>query len=189
MLNRFFLGLTLFCLFVFLGQRALSSTEKICRAPAACLLPDQPCVGSQECCSGLCNNNVCAPFAGDSCGFPGEVCEFNKECCSGACLNNTCLGSPRYPAFPGSPCQYSNECQSRNCDPEFKVCLGSQKSCAQSFSLCRFSQECCSGFCNPKTSTCQSIGENPLDPPRRGSPCEFNFQCPNYCHPEKKYCL
>jgi hypothetical protein len=80
---------------------------------AACVDQGGICHENANCCSGSCNNGVCACLPmGEACSSVGT-----GQCCGGACVNGTCqcaaLGDP----CAGSCCPTGSVCSTETANP------------------------------------------------------------------------
>jgi hypothetical protein len=104
-----------------------------------CAQGGEPCDKSTDCCSGLCDIDVCV-----SCSGEGQFC--GQGCCQGlTCNDGACSACKPLNAA----CSFADDCCSKNC--EFGACV---PACSPVGSGCFDATECCSGICTG--GVCQS---------------------------------
>jgi hypothetical protein len=120
---------------------------------SSCLDAGDACGDSGECCSGVCESDICvAPYG--ECSSVTKNCEVGAECCSGNCApNDKCVATSDQCLDTGSSCNGHYQCCGGTCGngvctEPFGICLFTGVACSEN-------AQCCSGIC---AGTCQ-MGE------------------------------
>ena len=121
-----------------------------CSGSCQCALSGTACTQAQayKCCSGNCENNVCA-----DCRQMGMACTDDMQCCSGTCNNGTCCaaGCSHNLCVVGAPLS-TKDCEPKNIGAAAASCISE---------ICNAAPECC---CNQWDQSCVD---------RVGSLCKF----------------
>ncbi len=108
---------------------------------AECTADGSECEGASDCCSRICQGNVCATRH-PTCGSAGEQCFGPRDCCSSHCAFGQCEDSCR---IDGQDCTQPEDCCSGYCQEG--TCASPSDECASSGNLCDTDEECCSQLC------------------------------------------
>jgi hypothetical protein len=136
----------------------------------------QACTNSSECCTGMCNGQVCVLAMcgadGAPCTNAGDCCNLNCQsnktcgtaqcvsdgtactpagapCCSTMCVNGTCQALNNSCKTAGNACANNTECCSQQCDMTSHVCASPSavSFCTQVGDICFHDADCCTGVC------------------------------------------
>ncbi len=114
----------------------------------ACVASGASCKASGDCCSGLCENLVCAApkckGIGETCAVAGDCCNLN--CSGGKCASVACVADKAPCTVGGNPC-CSTKCEASLSEAGGYRCTPLNPTCKTAGNPCTGSGECCSSFC------------------------------------------
>lgn len=113
-----------------------------------CLKLGASCGSAGDCCSGICQGEVCATPA---CTSDDKACTTDTDCCSGRCEEGSCAPLNSSCKTLGNACSSSAECCSGRCADD-NTCQPSSF-CGQQGDACSTGADCCGGICNVDAGT------------------------------------
>ena len=119
--------------------------NSVCASPAYCGGPASSCSANTDCCSNHCLNGGCSA---QQCFDIGTACGANSDCCTQTCISGTCAQIPNSPGtckVIGQACASGAECCSTNC--QGGVCVRAY-SCQANGDICLRNSDCCGNACS-----------------------------------------
>lgn len=149
-----------------------------------CIFDTNSCQTNRECCSGLCEQNLCVPL-GSPCTTAGNRCEGNSDCCSALCSGGICSQASSYCAQTSDTCESDPDCCSRRCTLTTTGVLGTCGEAPQGPSNCKGiagtvcgdCNECCSRLCSPFGDSGLSICQGASGCRQTGEICATDGEC------------
>src|SRR5690606_27262967 len=151
---------------------------------APCRGDANSCQSNAECCSGLCEGDLCSAL-GSSCTTVGNSCSDNVDCCSGLCSEGSCSQESSYCVQARDACKSDLDCCSRLCTFGSTGLLGTCADAPQgpanckgiAGSICGDCNECCSRLCTPFGNTGVSICQGASGCRQTGEICAADDEC------------
>ncbi|MGH7434610.1 MAG: hypothetical protein ACRENE_02970, partial [Polyangiaceae bacterium] len=132
-------------------------------ANGSCLRFGSACAANGDCCSGQCQNSLCAYPA---CASDGLACTGNGDCCSQTCTGGKCVTLNATCKTLGNTCTGNAECCSALCSGG--TCQSSSF-CGQAGDACATGSDCCTGTCTVASG--QTLGTCAVAPPSGPANC------------------
>jgi len=145
----------------------------------SCTDDNLACADSAECCSGLCQGDVC--YRPPTCTAIGDNCADSSECCAGSlcrlpqsssqmiCMVGLCKDE-------GETCAIDSDCCTLNCQPDM-TCGPASGACSVVGDGCSVDGDCCSNNCGGTSCAGASANCDPI-----GEACtSHNSCCSDFC--------
>ncbi len=148
-----------------------------------CTLQGDSCSDSDECCSGICDDNDTC-----TCSSAGKDCLEGADCCSGQCnpTTNTCAQVLGVCSQDDTPCTDATECCTLSCVDG----LCGSEACTLDTETCTSDDQCCSGNCSDEGACLPLADPNVTQCNSAGNSCSANGDCcSGLCDTDAGTCL
>lgn len=150
----------------------------------SCHVDGATCAEPEDCCSGTCTENQCAPL-NEECVTLANPCADNEDCCSGLCTAGLCSDESSYCAQEGDRCEDGEDCCSGGClrSPPalFGTCApapnGPSNCKGIAGTICDDCNECCSRLCTSYGDAGSSICLGATGCRQTGEICRTDAEC------------